>query len=54
LSKKLEASKLSKTAGTEYSKEASMDKCINFQGFLRPLLDDEGLTEKGARIVKGL
>ena len=31
-----------------------MDKCINFQGFLRYLLDDEGLSEKGARIVKGL
>ena len=31
-----------------------MDKCINFQGYLRYLLDDEGLVEKGARIVKGL
>jgi hypothetical protein len=31
-----------------------MDKCINFQGFLRYLLDDEGLAEKGSRIVKGL
>jgi hypothetical protein len=31
-----------------------MDKCINFQGFLRYLLDDERLAEKGARIVKGL
>lgn len=31
-----------------------MDKCINFQGFLRYLLDDQSLAEKGARIVKGL
>ena len=31
-----------------------MDKCINFQRFLRYLLDDEDLAEKGARIVKGL
>lgn len=31
-----------------------MDKCINFQGFLRYLLDDQNLAEKGARIVKGL
>jgi hypothetical protein len=31
-----------------------MDKCINFQGFLRDLLDDQNLAEKGARIVKGL
>jgi hypothetical protein len=31
-----------------------MDKCINFQGFLRYLLDDEGMAEKGARVVKGL
>ena len=31
-----------------------MDKCINFQGFLRYLLDDEDLAEKGARITKAL
>ena len=31
-----------------------MDKCINFLKFLGYLLDDEGLAEKGARIVKGL
>ncbi len=31
-----------------------MDKCINFQGFLRYLLDDEDLAEKGARIIKAL
>jgi hypothetical protein len=31
-----------------------MDKCINFQGFLRYLLDDEGMAEKGARVIKGL
>jgi len=31
-----------------------MDKCINFQGFMRYLLDDEQLAEKGARIAKAL
>lgn len=31
-----------------------MDKCINFQGFMRYLLDDEKLAEKGARIAKAL
>jgi hypothetical protein len=31
-----------------------MDKCINFTEFMRYLLDDEGLVEKGAKIIKGL
>jgi hypothetical protein len=31
-----------------------MDKCINFQRFLRYLFDDEDLVEKGARITKAL
>ena len=31
-----------------------MDKCINFRRFLRYLLDDEELVEKGARITKAL
>jgi len=31
-----------------------MDKCINFQRFLRYLLDDEKLVEKGARITKAI
>lgn len=31
-----------------------MNKCINFRRFLRYLLDDEDLAEKGARITKAL
>ncbi len=31
-----------------------MDKCINFHRFLRYLLDDEDLAEKGARITRAL
>jgi len=31
-----------------------MDKCINFQAFIRPLLDDEKLVKPGADIMKGL
>jgi len=31
-----------------------MDKCIKFQGFLRYLMDDEELVEKGAKITKAL
>ncbi len=31
-----------------------MDKCINFQGFMRYLLDDEELAEKGAEIIKAM
>ncbi len=31
-----------------------MDKCISFQGFLRYLLDDENLVEKGSRITKAM
>lgn len=38
----------------EYSKGASMNKCINFRAFLRDLFDDEKLVEKGSVIVKAL
>jgi hypothetical protein len=31
-----------------------MDKCINFQAFLHPLLDDEKLVRPGAEIIKAL
>lgn len=31
-----------------------MDKCIKFQRFLRYLLDDDELVEKGARIIRAL
>ena len=31
-----------------------MDKCIKFQAFLRPLLDDEKLICQGAEIMKAL
>lgn len=54
LPKQLEASKLSNRSQRDTQKEASMDKCINFRRFLRYLLDDEDLIEKGARITKAL
>lgn len=31
-----------------------MDKCINFQAFLRPLIDDEKQVKPGAEIMQGL
>lgn len=31
-----------------------MDKCINFQAFLRPLMDEEKLVKQGAEIMKGM
>ena len=31
-----------------------MNKCIQFRPFMRYLIDDEELAEKGARIVKAL
>lgn len=31
-----------------------MDKCINFQAFLRPLFDEERLVKQGAEIMEGI
>jgi hypothetical protein len=31
-----------------------MDKCINFQAFLRHLIDEDKLVNQGAEIMKGL
>jgi hypothetical protein len=31
-----------------------MDKCINFQAFLRPLFDEEKLVKQGAEIMEGI
>lgn len=52
----MEASTLSiEPLATGYSKkEASMDKCINFCGFMRQLIDEEKLVKQGAEIVKAL
>jgi hypothetical protein len=45
---------MSNRSQRETQKEASMDKCINFQAFLRPLMDEEKLVRQGAEIMKGL
>jgi len=55
LQKGQEATQLSKKPlATDTQQEASMNKCINFQAFMRPLIDEEKQVKKAAEIMKGL